>query len=101
MQCDGCGKEFRPARWWQHFCSSRCRATYHNRKHQNGVEAVRDERYRREVAQHDARINGYTLIEAVAEPPPMLTGPRFGVRPFNVEPEKEQIEEVERKENAA
>jgi hypothetical protein len=30
MQCKQCGKEYRRSRWWQEFCSTKCRADFHN-----------------------------------------------------------------------
>jgi hypothetical protein len=92
MQCDECGRDFRPARWWQHFCSPRCRDTYNNREKRNAAQDAKQEEYRAEVAQHEARINGYTLLELKPNPPPQLKGPMFGLRPFNVEAKKEERE---------
>jgi hypothetical protein len=52
MQCDECGRDFRPARDWQHFCSPRCRNAYHNRENSRAAYAA-------EVAKHEARVNGH------------------------------------------
>jgi len=89
MQCDECGRKFRAARSWQRFCSPGCRDTFNNRRKSDAAEDAKREEYRREVAAHEARINGYTLIDLVANPPPKLKGPTLGVRPLNVEAKKE------------
>jgi hypothetical protein len=86
MRCDECGTPFRPARSWQHFCSPRCRDTYNNRRKRDAAEDAKDEEYRAEVAAHEARINGYTLIEGVANPPPKLKGPTLGLLPLRAQP---------------
>jgi hypothetical protein len=90
MQCDECGRQFRPARSWQHFCSPRCRDTYNNRGKKYAAEQAEREQYRAEVAAHEARINGYTQIDLAANEPPKLKGPTLGVRPLNAEPKKKE-----------
>jgi len=94
MQCDECGRQFRPARSWQRFCSPHCRDTFNNRRKGYAAEDAKDEQYRREVLAHEARLNGYTLINLVANPPPQLKGPTLGLRPLNAEPKKEEGEEA-------
>jgi hypothetical protein len=44
-------------------------------RNQPGSHEAKDEQYRREVLANEARINGFTHIELVANPPPQLTGP--------------------------
>ncbi len=95
MRCEECGKDFRRATMHQRFCSDDCRYAHHNREKRFAAKDAKDEQYRREVAEHEARINGYTLIEAVANPPPKLKGPTFGIRPFNVEAKKKESEASE------
>jgi hypothetical protein len=75
MRCDECGKDFRRTRAWQHFCSPKCRNDYHNHETSRALHEAKDEQYRREVLANEARINGFTHIELVANPPPQLTGP--------------------------
>jgi hypothetical protein len=89
MRCKECGREIRRAADHQRFCSDDCRYAYHNRKKRDAAEDAEREQYRREVAAHEARINGYTLIDLVADPPPKLKGPTLWVRPLNVEAKKE------------
>ena len=85
MQCDECGKNFRPARPWQHFCSPRCRNNFHNRETSRALQEAKDEQYRVEVLAHEAQINGYTLLELKANPPAQLTGPKLLRRPIRVQ----------------
>jgi hypothetical protein len=94
MQCDECGREFRPARWWQHFCSPHCRDTYHNRRKANAAKNERDERYRCEVLAYEV-LNGTKHLELVANPPPPMLeklGPTFGLRGFGPKAKKEESE---------
>jgi hypothetical protein len=93
MRCDECGKEFRSATTWQHFCSPRCRNTHNNRENRRAAEEAKREQYRAEVAAHEALINGYTLLELKANPPPQLTGPKLLRRPVVVQPKNEEDEQ--------
>jgi len=90
MRCKECGKDFRPATMHQEFCRNDCRYAYHNRKKKFAAQDAEREQYRREVAAHEARINGYTLIELVANPPPQLKGPRPGLLPSGTQPKKQE-----------
>jgi len=81
--------EFRPATTWQHFCSPDCRNTHNNRKNRHEAEEAKREQYRAEVAAHEARINGYTLLELKANPPAQLTGPKLLRRLVVVQPKSE------------
>jgi hypothetical protein len=92
MQCSQCRKEFRRATTHQRFCSDDCRYAHHNRKKKDAADDAKDEQYRREVLAHEARINGFTHIEAVALPPPQLTGPKCGLLPV-AQPKNETEEE--------
>jgi hypothetical protein len=85
MRCDECGKEFRPATTWQHFCSPDCRNTHNNRKNRRAAEEAKDEQYRAEVLEHEARIGGFTHLELKANPPAQLTGPKLLRRPIRVQ----------------
>lgn len=56
LSCKQCGVFFKPVREWQHFCSDRCRATFH--KTAKAVEAqtiselqAENERLREELRQ--------------------------------------------------
>jgi hypothetical protein len=84
-----CGKDFRRATMHQRFCSDDCRYAHRNRKNRNAAQETKDEQYRSEVAAHEARINGYTLLELKANPPPQLEGPKLIRRPIRVQPNDE------------
>jgi hypothetical protein len=90
MRCEECGKEIRRAANHQRFCNDDCRYAYHNRKKRDAAEDANREQYRREVAAHEARLNGYTLIGLVANPPPQLKGPTLGVLPVRAQPKKQE-----------
>ena len=89
MRCDECGKEFRPATTWQHFCSPDCRNTHNKRINRREAEEAKREQYLADVAAHEARINGYTLLELKANPPAQLTGPKLLRRLVVVQPKSE------------
>jgi hypothetical protein len=93
MRCEECGKDFRRATMHQRFCSDDCRYAHHNREKRYAAEDAEREQYRREVLAHEARINGHTLIELVANPPPKLKGPTLGVRPLGAQPAKKEKEQ--------
>jgi hypothetical protein len=90
MQCRECGKPFHPMKEHQQFCADRCRYRYHNRKKRNAAKDAADEQYRREVLAREAKLNGFTHIEMVAEPPLQLTGPKLGLLPVAVKPKSEE-----------
>ena len=91
MRCEECGKDFRPVpNVAQRFCSDRCRYAHHNRKNRVAAQDAKNEQYRSEVAAHEARINGYTLLELKANPPPQLEGPKLIRRPIRVQSSDEQ-----------
>ena len=54
--CKQCGVFFKPAREWQHFCSDRCRATFHRAARASEAQTISDlqaenERLREELRQ--------------------------------------------------
>ena len=67
MQCDECGKDFRPKTTWQHFCSPKCRNDHNNREFRRAQQEARREEYAAEVAAHEARMNGHTSEEKKVE----------------------------------
>src|SRR5262245_36816467 len=84
MQCDECGKDFRPATTWQHFCSPRCRNTHNNRENRNAAYAA-------EVSAHEARMNGGSAPTSDQKLDPVALGlvkpkPPLMLRPVGAQP---------------
>jgi hypothetical protein len=90
MRCEweNCGKEFRPAKPWQRFCSPHCKDAFHNlEKKRDAVRAAEDAR--------EDRINGIKpgqskKIDLVAlglvKPKPLLALRPIGAQPKNAAP---------------
>jgi hypothetical protein len=92
MQCDECGREFRQARWWQHFCSPHCRDTFNNREKSRA-------KYEAAVEAHEDRMNGHaTTNKPKANLADLLglgkTKPTFGKRGFGTKPKEKDQQEV-------
>jgi hypothetical protein len=62
MQCNHCGKDFRQARHWQRFCSTRCHDAWW--RHQNKLEEVKDAEAVRDLRKH-WRVDGNAIVEAI------------------------------------
>jgi endogenous inhibitor of DNA gyrase (YacG/DUF329 family) len=64
LQCNHCGKDFRQARHWQRFCSTRCRDAWH--RHNYKLEEVKDaEAVRDAKKQLRKQIDGMQIVEAL------------------------------------
>ena len=64
LRCDRCGNDFRQARHWQRFCSTKCRDAWH--RHNYKLEEVKDaEAVRDAKKQLRTQIDGHALVEAL------------------------------------
>jgi hypothetical protein len=52
MKCDWCGREFSPAKPWQHFCNPKCRDDWHNRERKRAAFQTAEDR-------REDRMNGH------------------------------------------
>jgi peptide subunit release factor 1 (eRF1) len=50
MRCKECGKEFRQSRWWQEFCTPKCRNDFHNHLTSLALHEAKRAEYAAEVA---------------------------------------------------
>jgi hypothetical protein len=91
MQCKECGKEFRQSRWWQEFCSPKCRNDFHNHETSRALHAARRFEYAADVAAHEANGHAEAKMEIVAMP---ATRPKLVRRAVVVQPTSEKEEEA-------
>jgi len=97
MQCDQCGKNFRPKKPWQHFCQPKCRDDFHNAEKKRVAKEAKDDAYADEVAHHEARVNGHSVhtkkkFDVVARGL-VKPKPQFGLLPVRAQPKKEEGED--------
>ena len=69
MQCDECGKDFRPKTTWQHFCSPKCRSDHNNREFRRAQQEAKREAYAEQVAAHEAKMNGHSTEVSTEKKP--------------------------------